>query len=46
MSRASIILVVILIVLVGGLLWLSRKPVSVTPHHIEKAVTLSGDADA
>ncbi len=42
MSRASIILIVILLALVAGLVWLSHRSVSVTPHHVEKAVTLNG----
>lgn len=46
MSRASILLIVIVILIVGGLVWLSRSNVSVTPHHIEKVVTLNGAADA
>jgi uncharacterized membrane protein YdjX (TVP38/TMEM64 family) len=46
MSRASILLIVIVVLIVGGLVWLSRSNVNVTPHHIEKVVTLNGAADA
>lgn len=42
MSRASIVLIIILAAIVAGLVWLSHRSVSVTPHHIEKAVTLNG----
>ena len=45
MSRASIILIIILLALVAGLVWLSHRSVAVAPHHIEKVVTLNG-ADA
>jgi hypothetical protein len=46
MSRASITLIVIVALIVAGLVWLSRRSVNVTPHHIEKVVTLNGAADA
>jgi hypothetical protein len=46
MSRASILLIIIVALIVAGLVWLSRSNVSVTPHHIEKVVTLNGAADA
>ncbi len=45
MSRASLTLIVILVLIVVGLVWLSRRTVNVTPHHVEKVVTLNG-ADA
>jgi hypothetical protein len=46
MSRASILLIIIVALIVAGLVWLSRSNVSVTQHHIEKVVTLNGAADA
>jgi hypothetical protein len=46
MSRGSITLIVILVLIVAGLVWLSRRNVNVTPHHVEKVVTLNGAADA
>ncbi|HEY0271030.1 MAG TPA: hypothetical protein VGC10_08590 [Sphingomonas sp.] len=46
MSRASITLIVIVVLVVAGLVWLSRRNVNVTPHHVEKVVTLNGAADA
>jgi hypothetical protein len=46
MSRASITLIVIVVLIVAGLVWLSRRNVNVTPHHVEKVVTLNGAADA
>ncbi|WBO21188.1 hypothetical protein [Sphingomonas abietis] len=46
MSRASITLIVIVALIVAGLVWLSRRNVNVTPHHIETVVTLNGAADA
>ncbi len=42
MSRASIILIIIILALVGALVWLSHRSVSVTPHPVEKVVTLNG----
>ncbi len=45
MSRATIILIVILLLFVGALIWLSRGPNAVAPHHIEQTVTLNGAAD-
>jgi hypothetical protein len=42
MSRATIILIAILVLIVAGLVWLSRGPNAVAPHHIEKTVTLNG----
>lgn len=46
MSRAAIVLVLVLVVIVAGLVWLSRAPVEVPPHRIEKTVTLGGAGDA
>jgi hypothetical protein len=47
MSRGLLVLLILVVVLVGGLVWLSRKPVEVPPHRIEKVVTLdAGAADA
>ncbi len=46
MSRASSTLIVIVVLVVAGLVWLSRRNVNVTPHHVEKVVTLNGAADA
>jgi hypothetical protein len=46
MSRASLTLLVIAVLIVAGLVWLSRRNADVTPHHIEKVVTLNGAADA
>ena len=46
MSRGSITLIVIVVLIVAGLVWLSRRNVNVTPHHVEKVVTLNGAADA
>jgi hypothetical protein len=46
MSRASLTLIVILVLIVAGLVWLSHRNVNVTPHHVEKVVTLNGAADA
>ncbi len=43
MSRAPIILVILLVLFVAALVWLSWRPASVPVHHIEKTVTL-GDA--
>jgi len=45
MSRASIVLIVILLAIVAALVWLSHRSVSVPTHHIEQVVTLNG-ADA
>lgn len=45
MSRGSITLIVIVVLIVVGLVWLSRGSHDVTPHHVEKVVTLNG-ADA
>ncbi len=45
MSRASIVLIVIVLAIIGGLFWLSHRSANVTPHHVEKVVTLNG-ADA
>jgi hypothetical protein len=45
MSRASIILIVVVLALVAGLVWLSHRSVSVPTHPIEQVVTLNG-ADA
>ncbi|USI72196.1 hypothetical protein [Sphingomonas morindae] len=44
MSRATIILLILLIAIVGGLVALSRRSAEVPPHRIEKVVTLNGDA--
>ncbi|HEY0271189.1 MAG TPA: hypothetical protein VGC10_09405 [Sphingomonas sp.] len=46
MSRATIILLVIVLLIAGGLVWLSRRTVSVTPHPIETVVTLNAAANA
>lgn len=45
MSRGSTILIVIVVLIVAALVWLSRGHHDVTPHHVEKVVTLNG-ADA
>lgn len=45
MSRGSIILIVIVVLIIAGLVWLSGRNVNVAPHHVEKVVTLNG-ADA
>lgn len=44
MSRASLILIVILVLIVAALVWLSGRPAAIPPHHIEKTVTLDGAA--
>jgi hypothetical protein len=46
MSRATIILLVLVLIIVAALVWLSHRSVSVTPHHIEKVVTLNAAANA
>jgi hypothetical protein len=46
MSRATILLVVILLVIVGALLWLSHRSGEQPLHHVEKAVTLNGAQNA
>jgi hypothetical protein len=46
MSRATIILLLIVIAIVAALVWLSHRSGSVPPHHVEKVVTLNGAADA
>lgn len=46
MSRATIVLIVLVLVVVALLVWLSRSPADVAPHRIEKVVTLNGSADA
>ena len=45
MSRASLLLIVILIAIVAAVVWLSHRSGGVTPHHIEQVVTLNGAAD-
>ena len=45
MSRGTTILIVIVVLIIAGLVWLSRRNADVTPHHVEKVVTLNG-ADA
>jgi len=45
MSRASIVLVVIVLIIIALLVWLSQRDTAVTPHHIEQVVTLNGSAD-
>jgi hypothetical protein len=40
--RASIILIVIVLAIIAGLVWLSHRSGNVTPHHVEKVVTLNG----
>lgn len=45
MSRASIVLIVIVLAIVAALVWLSHRSVGVTPHHIEQVVTSNGAAD-
>lgn len=42
MSRASLTLLVVIALVVAGLILLSRRTVEVTPHHVEKVVTLNG----
>ncbi len=44
MSRASLLLIVILIAIVAALVWLSHRSGGVAPHHIEQVVTLNGAA--
>ncbi len=46
MSRATIILLVIVLLIVAGLVWLSRRTVSVPLHPIEQVVTLNATANA
>ena len=43
--RGIIILILIVLAIIAGLFWLSHRSVNVTPHHVEKVVTLNG-ADA
>jgi hypothetical protein len=43
MSRASLLLIIVLLAVVAGLVALGRRPASVPLHHIEKPVTLGGD---
>ena len=45
MSRASIVLIVILIAIVAALVWLSHRSGGVAPHHIEQVVTQGGATD-
>lgn len=44
MSRASLVLIVVLIAIVAALVWLSHRSAGVTPHPIEQSVTLNGAA--
>jgi len=44
MSRASIVLIIVLIAIVAALVWLSHRSGGVAPHHIEQVVTLNGAA--
>jgi hypothetical protein len=46
MSRATIILLIVIIAVVAGAVWLSRRSDDVTPHLVEKVVTLNGAANA
>jgi hypothetical protein len=46
MSRATIILVIIVLLLVAALVWLSRRGASVPIHPIEQAVTLNTTGNA
>ena len=45
MSRAPLVLVILVVLVIAALAWLSARPAAIPPHHIEKAVTL-GDADS
>lgn len=45
MSRATLVLLILVVLVIGGLVWLSRGSVEVPPHRIEKVVTIEG-ADA
>lgn len=40
MSRATLVLVILLVLFVALLVWLSARPATIPPHPIEKAVTL------
>lgn len=46
MSRATLVLIVVLAVIVIGLVLLSRRPAELPTHRIEQPVTLNGAADA
>ncbi|MDB5736546.1 MAG: hypothetical protein JWO65_214 [Sphingomonas bacterium] len=46
MSRATILLLIVIIAIVAGAVWLSRRSGDITPHHVEKVVTLNGAANA
>ena len=46
MSRASIVLLIIVLLIVAALAWLSRRSIEVQPHPVEKVVTLNGAANA
>jgi flagellar biogenesis protein FliO len=46
MSRATIVLLIIVLLIIGALAWLSRRSAEVPPHPIEKVVTLNGAANA
>ncbi len=44
MSRAPLILVILVVLVIAGLVWLSSRSAAVPVHHIEKAVTLDDAA--
>lgn len=46
MSRATLLLIVIVLLVGGGLVWLSRRAVFVPIHPVEKVVTLNTAANA
>ena len=46
MSRATFILLIIVLLILAGLVWLSRRSVAVPLHPIEKVVTLNTAANA
>lgn len=46
MSRATILLILILFAIVAALFWLSHRSAGVPTRHVEKVVTLNGAADA
>lgn len=46
MPRATVLLVIVLVLIVAGLVYLSRRPAEVPTHRIEQPVTLNGAADA
>lgn len=44
MSRATLLLLLVLVLVIAGFVVLGRRPASVPVHRIEKPVTLGGDA--